>query len=378
MIELNEEHAALRELTRSFAAKEIEPFSRDWDRDEKMDRAVVRKMADVGFLGAGIPEAYGGTPVDYLGYCLIVEELGRADSSVRGVLTVHLGLVTKTILAWGGPALCDRWLPALVAGDAIGCFALTEPGAGSDVARLTTRAVRSGGGWHIFGNKVFITNGTWADLALIFARTDDDAITCFAVPTNTAGFERRPVKGKLGLRAQDTAELFLDGVEVTEADVVGSVGDGLKVALSALDRGRMSVAAGCVGIGQACLDTTLDYASSRQTFGRPIAQHQLVQQMLADISVEVEAARLLTHKAAVLADSGRRYTLESAQAKYYASETAVRASGAAVQIFGGHGYVDENPVAKYMRDARVTTLYEGTSQILQLVIGRQLTGLSAF
>jgi alkylation response protein AidB-like acyl-CoA dehydrogenase len=380
-LELTDEHKALRQLARDFADREIAPFARDWDRTEQLDRGIVAKLADIGFLGAGIPERYCGTPIDNIGYSLVIEELGRADSSVRGVVTVHLGLVAKTILTWGTDDQRERWLPALTTGHAIGCFALTEPGAGSDAANLATRAHQTGDGWRLTGSKTFITNGTWADVALIFARTGGPGakgITCFLVPTGRDGIQRRPVKGKLGLRAQDTAEIFFDDVAVTEGDIVGGLNSGFKVAMSTLDRGRMSLAAGCVGIAQACLEAALGHASSRETFGRPIAAHQLVQQMLADISVELEAARLLTWRAAALADAGRRHTLESSQAKYYASETAVRAANAALQIFGGYGYIDEYPVGRYLRDARVSTLYEGTSQIQQLVIGRILTGHSAF
>lgn len=379
--ELTSEQSALRQLAREFADREVAPYSRDWDRNERMDRGVVGKLADVGFLGAGLPERYGGTPVDTLAYCLVVEELGRADSSVRGVVTVHLGLVAKTLLTWGSDRQRGRWLPAMAAGRSLGCFALTEPGTGSDAANLSTRAVRVGREWRLDGSKIFITNGTWADLALVFARTGGPGpkgITCFLIPMNRPGIERRPVKGKLGLRAQDTAEIHFDGVTATDEDIVGEPGEGFRVAMSALDRGRLSVAAGCVGVAQACLDAALDYAGTRQAFGGPIAGHQLVQRLLADISVETEAARLLTWRAAALADRPDPQTLASCHAKYFASETAVRAADAAVQVFGGYGYIDEYPVGRYMRDARVTTLYEGTSQIQQLAIGRLLTGHNAF
>jgi len=233
----------------------------------------------------------------------------------------------------------------------------------------------------ISGSKIFITLGTWASLALVFARTGGAGargITCFAVPTDSPGFEARPIKGKLGLRAQDTAELFLDGVRVSDRNRLGGEGEGFKVAMSALDNGRISLAAGCVGIGQGCLDACVAYARDRTQFGRAIASFQLVQELLADIAVETEAARLLVWRAAALSDAGKPHTLESSYAKYFASEVAVRAANAAVQVHGGYGYVDEYPVGKYLRDARVTTLYEGTSQIQKLIIGRALTGESAF
>ncbi len=231
------------------------------------------------------------------------------------------------------------------------------------------------------GSKIFITLGTWATFALVFARTGGEGargITCFVVPTDSPGFTSRPVKGKLGLRSQDTGELFLDGVRVPDGARLGGEGEGFKVAMSALDNGRISLAAGSVGIAQGCLDASVAYAKERRQFGRPIGGFQLVQELLADIAVETDAARLLTWRAAALSDRGEPHTVESSIAKYYASETSVRAANAAVQVHGGYGYVDEYPVGKYLRDARVTTLYEGTSQVQKLIVGRALTGESAF
>jgi butyryl-CoA dehydrogenase len=374
---LSGEQQLIRETAREFVEREIVPHARDWDRDEEMDRAIVGRLSEVGYLGAALPEEYGGMGLDTVSYTLVTEELGRADSSVRGIVSVNVGLVGKTIARWGTEDQKREWLPRLSSGEALGCYALTEPGAGSDPAALATRAERDGGGWTISGSKIFITLGTWAGLALVFARTGE-TISCFLVPTDVEGFSAEPLKGKLGLRAQDTGELSLDGVRVPAENVLSAEGDGLKVALSALDNGRISLAAGCVGIAQGCLDACLSYARDRRQFGRSIASFQLVQELLAEIAVETEAARLLTWRAALAADSGRRHTLESSIAKYYASEAAVRAANAAVQIHGGYGYVDEYPVGKYLRDARVTTLYEGTSQIQKLIIGRALTGESAF
>ena len=378
---LTPEQELIQASAREFVEREVVPHAREWDRSEEMDRSIVGKLADVGFLGAVLPEDYGGMGLDTVSYCLLMEELGRADSSVRGIVSVNLGLVGKTLVRWGSEEQKREWLPRLASGEALGCYALTEPGSGSDPASLTTRAERDGGGWVLSGSKVFITLGSWAGLALVFARSGGDGargITCFLVPTRTPGFSATPIKGKLGLRAQDTAELFLDGVRITDANRLGAEGDGFKVAMSALDNGRISLAAGCVGIAQGCLDACLAYAGERRQFGRPISSFQLVQELLADIAVETAAARLLTWRAAALADSGERHTVESSYAKYYASEVSVRAANAAVQVHGGYGYVDEYPVGKYLRDARVTTLYEGTSQIQKLIIGRALTGESAF
>jgi alkylation response protein AidB-like acyl-CoA dehydrogenase len=374
---LSGEQQLIREAAREFVEREIVPHARAWDRDEEMDRAIVGRLAEVGYLGAALPEEYGGMGLDTVSYTLVTEELGRADSSVRGIVSVNVGLVGKTIARWGSEEQKREWLPRLSSGEALGCYALTEPGAGSDPAGLATRAERGGDGWTISGSKIFITLGTWAGVALVFARSGE-GITCFLVPTDVEGFSAQPLKGKLGLRAQDTGELSLDGVRVPAENVLGAEGEGMKVALSALDNGRISLAAGCVGIAQGCLEACLSYARDRRQFGRSIASFQLVQELLAEIAVETEAARLLTWRAALAADSGARHTLESSIAKYYASEAAVRAANAAVQIHGGYGYVDEYPVGKYLRDARVTTLYEGTSQIQKLIIGRALTGESAF
>lgn len=378
---LSAEQELIRSSAREFVEREIVPFARDWDRKEELDRGIVPKLAEVGFLGSALPAEHGGQGLDTISYCLIMEELGRADSSVRGIVSVNVGLAGKTIARFGTEEQKREWLPKLTSGEALGCYALTEPGSGSDPASLVTHARRDGDAWVIEGSKIFITLGSWAGVALVFARTGDEGargITCFLVPTDSTGFSARPIKGKLGLRAQDTAELFLDGVRVPAGSMLGEEGDGFRVAMSALDNGRLSLAAGSVGIAQGCLDVSLAYASERKQFGKPIAQFQLVQELLAEMAVETEAARLLVWRAASFADSGERHTLESSVAKYYASEVSVRAANAAVQVHGGYGYVDEYPVGKYLRDARVTTLYEGTSQIQKLIIGRALTGESAF
>ena len=371
-LELTPEQELVRASAREFCDREIAPYAREWDRAEELDRGIVAKLAAAGYLGAW--------ELDTISYCLVMEELGRADSSVRGLVSVNVGLVGKTVLRWGTEEQRAEWVPRLAAGE-LGCYALTEPGSGSDPASLQTRAERDGDGWRLSGSKIFITQGTWAAVALVFARSGGEGsrgLTCFMVPTGSEGFEARPIKGKLGLRAQDTAELFLEGVRVPDSARLGGEGEGFKVAMSALGNGRISLAAGCVGIAQGCLDACVAYAAERRQFGRPIARFQLVQELLADMAVDARAARLLTWQAAALSDAGRPHTLESSVAKYYASEASVRAANAAVQIHGGYGYVDEYPVGKYLRDARVGTLYEGTSQVQKLIIGRALTGESAF
>ena len=378
---LTPEQEAARELAATFTNREIAPHAKEWDRAECIDRGIVKRLGELGFLGLTIPESMGGAGGDHLTYCLVLEELGRGDSAVRGLVSVSLGLVAKTIAAHGTDEQRALWLPRLCFGEALGCFALTEPGTGSDAGSLATRAVPQTGDYVLTGTKTFITNGTWADVVLVFARTGEPGprgITAFLVPTDTPGLVRNEIHGKLGLRGQPTAELVFDGVRVPASAVVGEVGRGFKIAMSTLDKGRMSVAAGCVGIAQACLDAATRYAGERTQFGKPIASHQLVQELLSTIAVDTAAARLLVWRVADLIERGLPFATEASMAKLFASEAAVRCANNALQVFGGYGYIDEYPVGKYLRDARVTTLYEGTSQIQHLLIGRALTGVSAF
>lgn len=381
-LELSEEQDAVRRLAEDFVAREITPHVVEWDRAESVDKSIVKKLGALGFLGLTIPEEYGGSGGDHLAYCLVTEELGRGDSSVRGIVSVSLGLVAKTIASWGSEEQKQQWLPKLTAGEAVGCFGLTEPGTGSDAGNLTTRAVRDGDDYVINGSKMFITNGTWADVVLLFARTNDTpghrGISAFLVPADAPGLSRRTVHGKLGLRGQATAELVLEDVRVPASTLMGPEGKGFSIAMSALAKGRMSVAAGCVGIAQAALDAAVRYAGEREQFGKSIASYQLVQELISDISVDVDAARMLTWRVADLIDRGLDFATAASTAKLFASEAAVRAANNALQVFGGYGYIDEYPVGKLVRDARVMTLYEGTSQIQKLIIGRALTGVSAF
>ncbi|WP_433385301.1 acyl-CoA dehydrogenase family protein [Micromonospora sp. KLBMP9576] len=380
-LQLSTEQAAVRQLAADFVDREVAPHAATWDRRESVDPGIVGKLGDLGFLGLTIAEDDGGSGGDHLSYCLVLEELGRGDSAVRGIVSVSLGLVAKSIAAHGTAEQRAQWLPRLCSGAALGCFALTEPDSGSDAAALTTRAVRDGADWLITGAKIFITNGTTADVALVFARTGGPGhrgISAFLVPTDAPGLTRREIHGKLGLRGQATGELRFDGVRVPDSARLGEEGAGFRLALGTLAKGRMSVAAGCVGIAQGCLDAAVGYAGQRTQFGKPIAGHQLVQQLLAAIAVDTDAARLLVWRVADLIDRGEPFATEASTAKLFASEAAVRAANNAVQVFGGYGYIDEYPVGKYLRDARVATLYEGTSQIQQLLIGRALTGVNAF
>ena len=379
--ELTDEQRLVRETAREFSDREIAPRARENDRNERFDTELVGKIAEMGFLGAIVPEEYGGRGVDYRTYALIVEEVGRGCSAMRTVVSVVTSLVCSSIVRWGSEEQKHEWLPKLCSGEALGCFGLTEPNTGSDAANLATRAKRSNGGWKITGQKQWISLGNYAKVALVFAQTEPQqkhrGIAAFLVPTDSPGFESSEIHGKLGLRGSDTAELSLDDVEVPEEALLGEVGDGFKIAMSALDSGRFSVAAGCVGICQGSVDASVTYAKEREQFERPIASFQLVQELIADMVVETEAARGLVWRAGWLKDTGKPNTTETSIAKLFATEAAVRCANNAIQVHGGSGYVDDYPVERYLRDARVTTLYEGTSQIQKLIIGRAVTGVNA-
>lgn len=378
---LTDEQAGFRALARDFLDREVVPHRAAWDRAESVDLAIIPRLGEIGFFGLTIPEEYGGVGGDYLTYVLAAEELGRADSAIRGIVSVSSGLFGTSVLRHGTEEQKQRWLPDIATGRILGCFGLTEPGHGSDAGNLRTRARRDGDDWVIDGSKVFITNGTWADVALVFARTSDDGprgVSAFLVPTDTPGFEATEIKGKLGLRGQATAALSFDGVRVPADALLGEVGQGFKIAMQTLDKGRVTIAASCVGIVQGCLEETVAYTGEREQFGQPIASYQLVQEMIADMSVDADAARLLTWRAADLMQRGEPYGTAASKAKLFASEAAVRAANLAVQAFGGYGFIDEYPVQKYLRDARVMTLYEGTSQVQKLLVGRAETGINAF
>jgi alkylation response protein AidB-like acyl-CoA dehydrogenase len=379
--ELTDEQRLIHETARAFTDREIVPVARDNDRNEHFDTELVKKLGDMGYLGPIVAEEYGGRGLDYRSYALIVEEIGRGDSSARTVVSVQTSLVCSSIQRWGTEEQKHEWLPTLCSGEILGCFGLTEPDTGSDAANLKTRAEKTADGWKITGGKQWISMGNYAKVALIFAQTDPEqkhrGLAAFLVPTESAGFSSNSIHGKLGLRASDTAELQLDGVEVGDEALLGKVGDGFKVAMSALDSGRYSVAAGCVGICQGCVDASVAYAKERQQFGRPIAAFQLVQEMIADMTVDTHAARALVWRAGWLKDTGKPSTTETSIAKLFATEAAVRDANLAIQVHGGSGYVDDYPVERYLRDARVTTLYEGTSQIQKLIIGRAATGVNA-
>ena len=379
--ELTNEQRLIRDTAREFADNEIAPRARESDREGRFDTELVLKLGDMGFIGPILPEEYGGRGIDYRTYALIVEEIGRADSSARTVVSVNTSLVGSAIARWGTDEQKQRLIPGLCSGEAMGCFGLTEPDTGSDAANLKTRAEKTSDGWKLTGQKQWISLANHAAFALIFAQTDpgtgSKGLAAFAVPTDSTGFSSAEIHGKLGLQASDTGEISLDGVEVPDDAMIGEVGEGFKVAMTALDSGRFSVASGCVGIIQGCVNASVDYAKEREQFGRPIAAFQLVQAMIADMVVDVEAARALVWRAGWLKDTGQPNTMETSVAKLYATEAAIRSANTAIQVHGGSGYVDDYPVERYLRDARVTTLYEGTSQIQKLIIGRAMTGVNA-
>ncbi len=378
---LTDEQKLIAEAAREFADREILPNARENDRAERFDRELARKLGEVGFLGATVAEKYGGRGLDYLGYGLIVEQIGRADSSARTVISVCTSLVSHPLETFGSEEQKERWLPRLCGGDGLGCFGLTEPDTGSDAANLRTRATKTDGGWSISGQKMWISLGNVAEFALIFAQTDPakrhKGLAAFIVPTDTPGFTSAEIHGKLGLRASDTAELSLDAVEVGDDALLGEVGDGFKVAMSALDSGRYSVAAGCVGICEGCVQSSVEYAKERKQFGVPLARFQLVQEMISDMILKRDASRMLVLRAGLLKDEKKPNATETSVAKLFATEAAVECANLAIQVHGGSGYVDDYPVERYLRDARVTTLYEGTSQIQKLIIGRDATGINA-
>jgi butyryl-CoA dehydrogenase len=379
--DLTDEQQLIKRTAREFTDKEIVVQSRENARNHHFDLEIVRKLAEQGYLGAIVPPEYGGAGLDYLSYGLVVEEIGRGCSSVRTVVSVQTSLVCSAFLRWGTEEQKHAYLPKLCSGEWLGCFGLTEPDTGSDAANQRTRATKTDSGWVINGAKMWISMGDYAKVALIFAQTDPSlgykGLGCFIVDTDQPGYKPQPIEHKMGLHASDTASIALEDVEVGEDGLLGTIGDGFKVAMSSLDSGRYSVAAGCVGICQGCVEESVSYAKEREQFGRPIASFQLVQAMIADMVLKTDASRMLVWRAGWLKDKGRPNTTETSIAKLHATEAAVECANTAIQVHGGAGYVDDHPVERYFRDVRVTTLYEGTSQIQKLIIGRAMTGINA-
>ncbi len=373
------EHKEIRELARRFLSERGGAL-RAYEEEEAFPWPLVEEMAELGLLGVFVPEALGGAGLDFFAYLALLEEMG-GWASLRSILSVQQSLVLTPLLAYGTEAQKARYVPRLARGEILGAFALTEPEAGSDAASLKTRAHREGDFYVLEGQKTFISHANVAEVFLVFAKTDPEkgakGITCFLVERGD-GVKTSPLKGKLGLRAADTGMVFLDGVRVPKDRVLGKEGEGFRIALSTLDTGRVSLAAGAVGLMQRALDLSLAYAGERKQFGKPIAQFQLVQEHLAAMKLDLEAARLLTYRAAWKKVKGEPYTLEASLAKLFASEAANRVAYRAIQVHGGYGFFEEYEVARLYRDARILTLYEGTSEVQKLIIGAHLTGVRAF
>src|ERR1700685_4018509 len=379
--DLTDEQRLIKDTAREFADKEIVVQSRENARNHHFDMEMVKKVANQGYLGAVVPEEYGGAGLDYLSYGLVVEEIGRADSSIRTVISGQTSLVSWGTLKSGTEEQKHTYLPKLCSGEWLGCFGLTEPDTGSDAANQKTRAKKTDSGWVINGAKMWISMASYAKGAVIFAQTDPalgyKGIACFLVDTDQPGFTTQVIEHKMGLHASDTASISLEDVEVSDEQMLGNMGDGFKVALSNLESGRYSVACGAVGICQGCVEESVKYAKEREQFGRPIASFQLVQAMIAEMVLKTEASRMLAWRAGFLKDKGRPNSLETSIAKLHATEASLACANLAIQVHGGAGYVDDHPVERYFRDARVTTIYEGTSQIQQMLIGRAMTGINA-
>jgi len=376
--DLTDGQKAVQELARSFAEKELRPVAMQNDESQEFPREIVAKLADLGFMGITWPEGLGGADLSDLEAVVIVEELARVDPSVALIVASHNSLCTGHIMLFGDEEQKKRFVPDLASGCSLGAWALTEPGSGSDSGAMKTTARRDGADWILEGSKTFITQGSVASTYVIMAMTDPSVkkkgISAFVLERGMKGFSIGKKENKLGMRCSDTATLIFDNVLVPGPNLLGGAGDGFRQALSVLDNGRIGIAALSVGIAQGALDASLKYAKERVQFGRPIGDFQAIQWKLADMATEIHAARILTHRAAWLKSSNQSYALAACQAKYYASETAVRATNEAVQIHGGYGYTKEYPVEKLYRDAKLMTIGEGTSEVQKLVIARQLLG----
>ena len=378
-VTLSEAHRDVRALAREFAANEIAPRAAEWNAAKHVPIEVIRRMGSLGLLAPTIPEQYGGAGLDATSLCLVVEEIARADAGTSVSIAVQSGLVASPLLRAGTEAQKDEWLPRIASGEVLGCYALTEPDAGSDTAALRTRATASGDGWDITGSKQWISNGSMADVFIVFARTGGEGargVSAF-VTGRAPGLEVGREIPKLGLHTSSTVELAFDSMHVPGHALLGPEGEGLKLALATLDGGRITVAAQACGIAQAAIDLSVSYASERDAFGGPIARFQGVQFPIADVAAQLDAARLLTLHAAALRDAGEPHGAAGAKAKLFASSVAVRAADVAVQTLGGYGYSAEYDAERLYRDAKITEIYEGTSQIQRLVIARDLFGDAA-
>jgi alkylation response protein AidB-like acyl-CoA dehydrogenase len=374
----SDEHRHIQETIRDFGEREVKPHAGAWDREERFPHETVQRLAALGFMGVALPEDVGGGGADTLANLLVVEGIARYDASLGLTVASHTGLASGHINLFASDTLRRRYLPRMARGEWLGAWCLTEPGSGSDAAGLRTRAVRDGDAWVLDGSKMFITQGTVGHVYVVMAATAPDqgqrGISAFVVEKGAKGLSNGRKIEKLGLRSSDTAEVVLENVRVPAENLIGEVNQGFKQALRLLDGGRVGMAAWCLGIGRGALEEALAYAQERTAFGRPIAELQAIQFMLADMGTRLDAARLLTYRAAYLKDAGRPFRAEASMAKLMASEAAMWATTKAVQIFGGYGYMRDYPVERYMRDAKLGEIGEGTSEVQRMVIARTLLG----
>lgn len=375
-LELSEDQRMIRDMARDFARREIAPHAQAWEKAGWIDDALVAQMGELGLLGMVVPEEWGGSYIDYVAYALAVEEISAGDGATGALMSIHNSVGCGPVLNYGSQAQKDEWLAELASGRAIGCFALTEPQAGSEAHNLRTRAELVDGQWVLNGSKQFCSNAKRAKLAIVFAVTDPDlgkkGLSAFLVPTDTPGFAVERSEHKMGIRASDTCAVSLSDSRIPEANLLGERGKGLAIALSNLEGGRIGIGAQALGIARAAFEAALLYARERVQFGKPIAEHQSIANMLADMQTQLNAARLLILHAARLKSAGLPCLSEASQAKLFASEMAEKVCSQAVQIHGGYGYLEDYPVERYYRDARITQIYEGSSEIQRLLIAREL------
>jgi butyryl-CoA dehydrogenase len=373
---LTEEQQLIQRTARDFATKEVLPQAAKIDEEHRFPKELVKRMAELGFLGMAVPEPYGGAGLDCVSYVLAMEEISRACASCGVIMSVNNSLACDPLLKFGSEEQKRRVLTPLARGEILGCFALSEPEAGSDAAAQKTTSKLVGDEWVVSGVKNFITNGPNAQVIVLFTMSEpqkgNKGITAFVVPADAKGVTIGPLDKKLGIRGSQSSQIFFDEVRLPKSAVLGAPGDGFKVAMTTLDGGRIGIAAQALGIARACLEDSVDYAGQRKTFGKPIATHQMIQWKVANMAAEIDAARMLTLRAAIMKDKGARHSAESAMAKLLASDVANRAAREAVQVYGGYGYMQDFPVERHFRDAKITEIYEGTSEVQRLVIAASL------
>lgn len=376
--QFSEEQKMLRNTVRSFVDQEIMPHIGKWDREGYFDPSIIKKLADLGLMGVCIPEKYGGSGMDYNALAIVCEELERGDTAFRTAVSVHTGLNSMSILQWGTEEQKQKYLVPQARGEKVGAFALTEPAAGSDVASMQATAVKDGDYYILNGQKTWISLCDVADHFLVFAYTDKSkkhhGISAFIVEREWEGFSSKAIKGKLGIRAGNTGEIFFDNLKVPKENLLGAEGEGFKIAMASLDNGRFTVAAGAVGQIMACMEASVDYCHERETFGKPIGQHQLVQQMIANMEAGLQMSRLLVYRAGELKNAGKRNTRETSLAKWQACDFANKAADDAVQIHGAYGFSDEYPVERYLRNSKAPVIYEGTREIHTIMQAEYVLG----